>query len=279
MKYKLFGICLLLLATTVMAEPRPTKAKLKKYAKIYDFEGIVKLEGCSASLIKFYGQPLEDLAYVLTNAHCIKRKRGLMPSKKVIYNKRSRIKMKAYNDKLREVKLKTNTLVYATMAHTDAALYRVNQTYQQLEDKGVRAFELDSRRPVIGTSMDIVSGFWNRGYRCHIDDLLYKIIEGRYTWFDSIKYSKTGCDIIDGTSGAPIIETGTRVVIGINNTANEKGKKCTMENPCEVDQNGNVLVLHKRSYGQQTYQFYSCLDEDYNIDLSIDTCLLPKPIK
>jgi V8-like Glu-specific endopeptidase len=276
MRFIIFSVCLLLFVTTTIAEPSPTRAKLKKYAKIYDFEGIVKLEGCSASLVRFQGQPLDDQAYVLTNAHCIKRKRGLMPAQQVIHNKKSRIKMQAYNDKLREIKLKTNTLVYATMAETDAALYRINKTYAQLEAKGVRAFEMDSRRPVVGTPMDIVSGYWNRGYRCHIDDLLYKIIEGKYTWFDSIKYSKTGCDIIDGTSGAPIIETGTRMVIGVNNTANEKGKKCTMENPCEVDQNGNVLVLHKRSYGQQTYQFYTCLSQNYDIDLSLEGCLLPK---
>ena len=83
--------------------------------------------------------------------------------------------------------------------------------------------------------------------------------EAGWSWTDSIRYSEPGCDTIGGTSGSPIIEEGTRVVVGVNNTSNESGQTCTMNNPCEVSKSGRKTVRKGYSYGQQTYQFYGCL--------------------
>ncbi len=94
---------------------------------------------------------------------------------------------------------------------------------------------------------------------------------------DSIRYTDS-CDTVGGTSGSPIVARGTRNVIAINNTANENGKTCAVNNPCEIDESGKVTVLKGKKYGQQTYNIYSCLRPDFNIDLSIEGCTLPKPI-
>ena len=68
-----------------------------------------------------------------------------------------------------------------------------------------------------------------------IDKFIFMVKEANWTFKDSIRYTD-GCDTIGGTSGSPIIEAGTRTVIGVNNSANESGRKCTMNNPCEISE-------------------------------------------
>jgi hypothetical protein len=49
-----------------------------------------------------------------------------------------------------------------------------------------------------------------------------------------------------------------------------------MNNPCEIDEKGNVTATRGFSYGQQTYWVYSCLNQYNELDLSVAGCLLPK---
>ena len=77
-----------------------------------------------------------------------------------------------------------------------------------------------------------------------------------------------------GTSGSPIIEEGTRNVVGVNNTGYEGGEACTLNNPCEMDEENNVQVFTDKNYGQQTKYIYSCLSEDFSIDLNKAGCRL-----
>lgn len=242
----------------------------------YDFEGIIALSNCSGSLVKFEGMTDDSLAYVMTNGHCVES--GLIPAGKVIY--------KAESDRSFAVlapnasKLGTiyaTELVYGTMTNTDVALYRVENTYAEIFTKfHVRPFVLDSHKPGIGENIDVVSGYWRRGYSCNVDAFIPALKEDKWTFTDSIRYTATGCNTIGGTSGSPIIRAGTKTVIGINNTGNENGRKCTMNNPCEVDANGNITVNKGASYGQQTYYIYSCLTATNDIDLKKEGCELPK---
>ena len=126
--------------------------------------------------------------------------------------------------------------------------------------------------------IEIVSGYWDRGYSCAIDAFIYNLKEGDWLFKDSVRYTD-GCDTIGGTSGSPIIAKGTRSVIAINNTANEDGQRCTVNNPCEVNQEGTITVLKDKKYGQQTFNIYSCLSPDFGIDLTRAGCVLAKPVK
>jgi V8-like Glu-specific endopeptidase len=123
--------------------------------------------------------------------------------------------------------------------------------------------------------IEIISGYWDRGYSCNIDNFVFQIKEDAWTWVDSIRYT-AGCDTIGGTSGSPIILTGTKRVIGVNNTSNESGARCTMNNPCEVSPNGQVFHQKGVRYGQQTYNVYTCLTPDFRIDINRPGCDLPK---
>lgn len=242
----------------------------------YDFNGIIKLSNCSGAVIYLSGMPLTSKAIAMTNGHCLNAYGGMINPGEVILDQQVSRSMSVYNKSQKLITINVTKVLYATMTDTDMTLYELKESYQDLAKKGVDYFTLESTHPTIGTSIDIVSGYWDRGYRCTIDKFIYKIKESDWTWKDSIRYSETGCNTIGGTSGAPIIQTGTRTVIGINNTGNESGKKCTMDNPCEVDEQGKVVVKAHASYGQQTYKLYSCLTSNFKIDLSLPYCELFK---
>ena len=242
----------------------------------YDFEGIVALSNCSGSIVKFEGMTDNDQAYVMTNGHCVET--GLIPAGKVIQkasSNRSFSVLAPDSSKLGTIYAKE--LVYGTMTNTDVALYRVSETYAQIYQKyRTRPLIMDSQKPNIGEGIEVISGYWKRGYSCNIDAYIPELREDKWTFRDSIRYTANGCNTIGGTSGSPITRAGTKTVIGINNTGNESGRKCTMNNPCEVDANGNVTVIRGASYGQQTYNIYTCLTATNDIDLKKESCELPK---
>lgn len=243
----------------------------------YDFEGIVELDNCSGSLIQFENAADTDKALVMTNGHCIGGHSFLQPGE-VITNKESRRMMTLLKSVDDGVDVYADMLLYATMTNTDVSIYRLRVTYKEIFDKHkIRPLTLSSVHPEVGQDMEVVSGYWHRGYSCKIEAFIFDLQEGDWLFKDSIRYSRPGCETIGGTSGSPIVLKGTRQVIGINNTGNENGQRCTENNPCEIDENGNVFFKKGYSYGQQTYQIYSCLNEKKEIDLAQQGCQLPKP--
>ena len=257
-------------ALAVKSAPiRPEEAPL--------FEGIVKLSNCSGSLIIFEGMPTSSKALVMTNGHCLSLPGGFLKPGEVVVNRAVNRTMRVYDNSMKLHSIQATKIVYGTMTDTDVALYELTQSYDQIQNTtGVRPLLLAETRPVAGTKIDIASGYWDRNWACEIDGFVHALREGGWTFTDSIRYDQ-GCDTIGGTSGSPIIEHGQRVVIGINNTSNESGERCTLNNPCEVDEAGRVVVVKQRSYGQQTYQIYGCVDANFKLDLALSSCTLPKP--
>ena len=238
------------------------------------FEGIVKLSNCSGAVVIFEGMSTAKKALVLTNGHCLNG--GFLRPGEVAVNRPLARAMRVYDDKMKLHPIQATKLVYATMTNTDAALYELDATYDQiLSQTKIRPLLLASTRPLESTLINIPSGFWDRNWSCQIDGFVYRLREGSWVFTDSIRYEE-GCNTIGGTSGSPIVEAGTRTVIGINNTGNESGGRCYMNNPCEEDEASQVTVMPKRSYGQQTYQFYGCMTENFDLDLSLSSCTLPK---
>lgn len=238
------------------------------------FEGIVKLSNCSGSVVIFDGMSTAKKALVLTNGHCLGG--GFLKPNEVVVNRPLSRSMRVYDAKMKLHPIRATKIVYATMTNTDAALYELDVTYDQLlAQSNIRPLLMADTRPLASTEFNIPSGYWDRNWACSIDGFVFRLLEANWIFTDSIRYSD-GCNTIGGTSGSPIVEKDTRVVIGINNTGNESGGRCTMNNPCEQDEAGRVVVITKRSYGQQTYQFYGCLDAEFNLDLRLSSCTLPK---
>jgi hypothetical protein len=166
-------------------------------------------------------------------------------------------------------------LLYATITWNDVALYSLELSYAQIKKNfGVDAILMNPSRPNLGDPIEILSGYWQQGYSCKIDRFVFELREGDYISKDSMRYSKGGCETIHGTSGSPILDPRTRTVVGINSTGNDSGERCTMDNPCEVSENGQIYVEKGRSYGDQTHVFYSCLNADLRLDLMKEGCQL-----
>lgn len=241
-----------------------------------DFTAIVALNNCSGSLVRFESSLGMDQAMVLTNGHCFEG--GFMKPGEAKVNIPSSRGFNLLNKEGTRTlgRLTADRVVYGTMTGTDMTLYRLKQTYDDIEkDFGTQALTFSSRRSTVGRKIIIASGYWKKIYRCAIDKFIFELHEADWTFKDSIRYSSPGCETIHGTSGSPIIDAETREVVGINNTGNDDGEKCTMDNPCEVDENGNITVIHHASYGQQTYWIYSCLARGHELDLTKPGCELP----
>lgn len=250
----------------------------------YSFDGIIALNNCSGSIVRFTTSLPDEPAMVLTNGHCLANSMGGgMPKPGVVLvNQDANRAIYALNVQTGE-KIGTLTatkILYATMTKTDVTLYQLKETYAEIERKySSHAFTLANRYPAVGEGIDIVSGYWKRGYTCRVDGIVHELREAGWSMSDSIRYSRPGCETIGGTSGSPIISTDTKEIVGINNTGNEDGKKCTMNNPCEVDERGTITYEKGVSYGQEIAWFYTCLTADKKIDLNLAGCQLAKPSK
>lgn len=246
------------------------------FSSNFDFEGIVGLNNCSGSLIQLENSPDTDLALILTNGHCLET--GFPKPGQVVYGKPSNRSFNVLDSRAKVLgSVRAREIVYSTMTNTDMTIYRLNESYASIKNKfNVRPLTLSSQHPDIGMPMEVISGYWKKGYSCTVEHFVYKLLEGAWTSVDSIRYSRPGCETIGGTSGSPVILKGTRTVIGVNNTGNEDGQKCTDNNPCEIDASGNITYQQGLSYGQQTYWVYTCLNQNRELDLSVAGCLLPK---
>lgn len=238
--------------------------------------GSASLNGCSGSLVRFEGQPDDDLALVLTNGHCI----SFLGSYQVLTDIPFATGMRFYNvDEALTPVFSSTRIVYATMHETDVALLELDTTYRELqENEGVDALVLAQQRGQIGEEIAVVSGFWEYITECAIDDFVPTLAEDAWTWNDSIRYTEA-CDTFGGTSGSPIISQDTGLVVGVNNTGFENtSKPCAINNPCEIDENGEITALLESSYGQQVDGFYTCIDENFIFDLDLESCVLPRPV-
>ncbi|MEU8341493.1 Trypsin-like peptidase domain-containing protein [Actinomadura meyerae] len=241
-----------------------------------DFTGTVALGNCSGSLVRGPRSRDTDHALVLTNGHCLES--GMPRAGEVIAGRPSSRTFQLL-DRTGGADLGTLTatrLEYATMTDTDVAVYRLDTTYGAIRSRyGVSAPRLATSGPRDGTEIRVVSGYWRKIYACAVDATVHRLREAGWTWRDSIRYT-SGCRPIHGTSGSPIISVRTGQVVGVNNTANDDGERCTLDNPCEVARDGRITVRHGTGYGQQTSGLARCLGAGNRVVLG-GTCTLPRP--
>ncbi|MER6148613.1 trypsin-like serine peptidase [Streptomyces hirsutus] len=245
-------------------------------AAAVNFAGTVSLSNCSGSVVRLPHSADDDPALVLTNGHCLES--GFPAAGEVLVDRASSRSFGLLNPAgSRVATLRANRLVYATMTDTDAAVYRLGTTYAQIRSAyGIDALTLSATRPAAGTAISVVSGYWKRIYTCSVDGFAHRLKEGNWTWKDSVRYTPA-CDTIGGTSGSPVVDDATGKVVAVNNTGNEDGARCTVNNPCEVDANGVVTVRQGINYAQQTYPFTACFGTGSRLDLGASGCTLPKP--
>jgi hypothetical protein len=251
------------------AAPRPDAA--------VTLAGTIALDDCSASLVRYPTSQDTDRALMLTAGHCFE---GGMPSAgQVLQNvpsSRSGSLLDASGNALGTVQ--ADMLLYATMTNTDVAVYELTDTYASLAGQyGATALTLSASHPTDGDTIAIPSGYWDQTWSCALNGFAGTVEEDQWTWHDSLRYGLSGCGVIGGSSGSPVVDTSTGAVVGVNNTINESGQMCTLDNPCEVAPDGSTSATQGQGYGQETYWITTCLDASNTIDLTIAGCLLPKP--
>jgi hypothetical protein len=254
-------------AGTVSTPVRPAVAA--------DLTATIRLSNCSASLVRFPTSRSGDRAMMLTNGHCFEG--GFIPAGRVILNRASTRRGTLRNAGGSAVATVTaDRVLYATMTGTDVTLYRLTSTFAAIRSStGISARTIAAGHP--GASDTFVpSGFFARVFNCDIQTFVPTLREGQWTWHDSVRFA-SGCGTIHGTSGSPIVSVATGEVVGINNTANDNGQVCTLNNPCEVGPDGVPHATKGLRYGQETYWFDTCVSTQRTIDLTKPGCLLTKP--
>ena len=240
-----------------------------------DLTATIRLSNCSASLVRFPTSRSGDRAMMLTNGHCFEG--GFIPSGQVITNRSSTRRGTLRNASGTAVAtLTADRVLYATMTGTDVTLYRLTRTFASIQSStGIAARTIAASHPAASDTF-VPSGFFARVFNCDIQTFVPILREDMWTWHDSIRYAP-GCGTIHGTSGSPIVSVATGEVVGINNTANDNGQVCTLNNPCEVGPDGVPHATKGLKYGQETYWFDTCVSAQRTIDLNKAGCLLTKP--
>jgi hypothetical protein len=269
---------ILFLAAPALAGPThlvPSQARAHPQTATVDFSGIAALSNCSASVVRWPDSVASDKAVVLTNGHCTR----FLGAREVLVDQPYVRSVTLLNpDGTDKVTVQTSRIVYATMFRTDVSLYELSLTYGQLlSTYDVPALTVAAQRSPRHTSIQIISGYWRRAYHCHLHGFVYRLHEYHWDWSQSLRYADSGCHIIGGTSGSPVLDPDTRTVIGVNNTLNEDGQRCTLDNPCEEARDGTITVHQGRGYGQETWWLTTCIDADRHLDLTLVGCRLPSP--
>ncbi|OLE23704.1 MAG: hypothetical protein AUG44_21420 [Actinobacteria bacterium 13_1_20CM_3_71_11] len=235
----------------------------------------VRLNNCSATLVRYPSSRSTDRAMMLTNGHCFEG--GFLAPGQVIMNRSSTRRGTLLNSSGSSVLgLTADRVLYATMTGTDVTLYRLTRTFASIQSAtGIAARTIAASHPVPGDTF-VPSGFFARIFNCDIERFVPTLREDRWTWHDSIGFAR-GCNTIHGTSGSPVISVATGEVVGINNTGNDDGQVCTLNNPCEVNPDGTTTAMKGLDYGQETYWFTTCLTASRTIDLNKAGCLLTRP--
>ena len=262
-------------ASSASASTTTVSARPAAPAVAADLTATIKLNNCSASLVRFPTSRAGDRAMMLTNGHCFEG--GFIPSGQVITNRSSTRRGTLRNASGTAVAtLTADRVLYATMTGTDVTLYRLTRTFASIQSStGIAARTIAASHPAAGDTF-VPSGFFAQVFNCDIQTFVPTLREDRWTWHDSIKHAP-GCGTIHGTSGSPIVSVATGQVVGINNTANDNGQVCTLNNPCEVGPDGVPHATKGLKYGQETYWFDTCVSAQRTIDLNKAGCLLTKP--
>ena len=253
-----------------------TATKTAPTIKAVNFAGTVALSNCSGSVIRFPNSADTDPALVMTNGHCLET--GFPEPGEVIVDQASSRSFSLLNSSATKVgTLRASKVAYSTMTDTDVTIYQLTTTYAKIKSTyGISPLTVQDTHPTAGTAITVVSGYWKRTYACNVDGFVYRLKEGDWTWKDSLRYT-SACQTIGGTSGSPVVDNATGKVVAVNNTGNEDGERCTENNPCEVDANGNVTVRKGINYAEETYQIPACFTTGNKLNLSASGCTLPKP--
>ncbi len=239
--------------------------------------GTVKFTNLSGFLFTAEGMSEDRKALIMSNGHGLDPLGlNILAAGEVRVDQPMSRKVKIYNGEGRVLVIHTQRLLYATLTSTDMAVYELGVTYKYLRERyGITPLTLAPEGPTAGLNVTIASAYKGRTYDCTVEAVLPGLREGGRSFIGSLRMAE-GCGTVNGTSGSPMIDNATGLVVGISNTLNSRGGLCGVNNPCEVDAEGRVSAIRGRRYGQQTALLLACFDENFALQLDRPGCALPR---
>lgn len=224
---------------------------------------------CSGSVVDI-GRKENAFAVVLTNGHCVTHK--LLPPRVYVKDERYvRSTIEVFNTEGVSIPVPPRNILYGTMEGGDIGLIEIGVTYKELKARGVRIFELSNQDARPGEVLFTASGFWKASLNCVYSQNVSQILEDKYVWSNGMALDS--CNTKSGWSGSPLISSSTGKIVGVLNSGNENGERCTINNPCEKDPNGSISVKKGRAYGTPTSVLLNCISNG-NINLEKPGCRL-----
>lgn len=237
-------------------------------------EGTAEVGDCKGAVVRAATARPEDPALALTNGHCVPSGRPA-PGKALIDRPADLPRPVTIADSAGypQTTARATRLVYATMTGTDVALYRLDKTYAQLAKEGAKVFRLTTTPMRAGD--ELLMAYSGSRPHCTVEAVVPYLREAGYQQKDSVRYAQSDtCASRPGYSGSTLLSLDANTVMGINNTHNRDGGRCTESNPCEVGRNGAVTVRKGRSYGQQVHRISACLAKGSRFDPFRPGCAL-----
>lgn len=238
------------------------------------FDATVRIGDCSGSIIRLPDSQPTDKALILTNGHCDHRTETQGGTSA---ERPSRVKVTLLSgpQAARIGQFTTDSLVYATMDTTDIALYRAPKTYEQLRlHYGITPYQLDTSGPAVGDKIRIPSGYWRKQFSCDVNAIVPTVREQSWHWDNAIRFSGLQCPTQNGTSGSPMINPSTGLIVGVNNSGNFSNS-CSYESPCDMNDKGELTMVAHARYGAQTAMIPQCFDRSGFVGGA--QCPLPQP--
>jgi hypothetical protein len=262
------GFTLLVLATVV--------SNAMASARTVNFSGTVQINGCSGVYARFEFSSEDDEAIILSAGHCAPLSPRLAGNEYAYHHRgSSQVTFLNANGSVNPAPAYTAELLYATMRSTDVSIYRMGESYRELSARvGTGPLTIASAPARIGDPIQIISAKLFKTYSCSISQFVYELHEGEYTWDNSIRYSRQGCEVVGGTSGSPVIDLYSGKIVGLNTTGNGGGAPCSDSSPCEVSSSGEVYSEVGLNYAQELYQIETCIDRQHQFSLATPGCAL-----
>lgn len=212
-------------------------------------------------------------AQVLTNGHCTKTKDGLSVTFDMFHN----------TPKASRVKSSVTRSLYDSYDGLDIAILELDQSYSQLNAKGIEAMTIAKEPLRSSKKYDLVSVPLNNMKE---DPSLYKsecdignkvtLIDTDHLWNESVEF--TGCSAVGGSSGSSLSRNGE--ISGLLNAGNrnidfeKEGKHPCRYDSCSYGQD-RELKHEAKNYGFDVSFLHRCY-EGCTLNPELKDCPLPK---
>ncbi len=264
-----------------------------------ELNGMVKIGGCSASLITI-GRSVRSAASALSAGHCPSYPLFYKPGEAEAGKKNlSDSPAKVFPPSRRNTSpldIPLDQLYYATMTNSDVAIYDLSESERKIKFRGLKTFTLADSLPKPGDKLTITSGYWRETQTCEVESILADNSEEEavigmpmesdpraipHSFHHSILF-KDSCYGRNGWSGSSVIDPKTNQIYGVVSRLYETQRDASLTrfaefirrkwNPFNPEVETPVRVV-----ASNVTDLVDCLEKDGSLNFRRPGCVLPIP--